>query len=938
LFKDASSSIERDREMIRMKREIKKSVRLLIPDKTNDGKFLEEIAGALLKGQRYRIVERVRFTGMEIDLIADNVDTNQRVFVECKFVQESHPLSANVIDIIIGHAVRKNIKTAYLFSTAPLGKEAKGVMDELKQENNELSPKIAFVGPENIADMFVDIYNAEPHIPEASKALSIASATLILTPQFSPFWVLEEYQNGIPQRAFLQTVSNSADLEIEEISRLFKEHKIYQGLELVYTDLSSGANHIETSEREEIVTRIPVADSLDDYRPCKPEYFIGRIDTQKKIWDFLRLVRQNRTSTRILALSGPSGFGKSSVVLKLADRFRNKKWINKLYLYPIDVRSAKGPLFVAKALKTALQTAVEDGFIPNPPMNITIESTESFLQSESVQMALDSLQNNKRVLVVFFDQFEELFTKEELLPTFEAFKKLAFEVHSAQANLVIGFSWRTGITLSDDNPAYHMWHDLKDLRKDIVLGEFTSAESSELLSQFERELSEKLLPPLRRRLLEQGQGLPWLLKKLSIHIYREIKDQNTKQEDLLSRRLNIELLFKEDLTPLTNLQIQCLKYIAKNSPVDVSDVFDHFDQIIVNQLYDRRLIVRAGQKYAVYWDIFRDYLVDETIPAIPWTYVPQSPFSATIHAFDILKEGGPLGLTDLANELDYKESTVMNIITDLQNLLLSNRDESGMYHIRSELCDADWLEVARFLVGQMREHIVTQSIYDRIGPGERLSKDGFKQVIADSYVAANLGQDTINAYLNRLLPWLRFVGLLNYSEFEDCIIRPQGIGEEVGKVEFKRRSGKNIQNSQVFIISSTPQKAVELAKDLIKYGRINRDKVLELRNRNAASDLRCLDLAQWDGEYLVPLNEFANTSLKSEETIKGVIAHRALNNEFLRIVGMILKSSPSASGLEIGTTVAKRINRNWSRSSAIRYGNAGLRWNRTLSEWKSQKS
>lgn len=916
--------------------EIKKTVRLLVPRKTNDGTFLEEVAGDLLKRQRYKIVERVRFTGMEIDLIADDKYTNQRVLVECKFTNE--PLSANVIDLIIGHATRKKIKTAYLFSTAPLGKEAKGVMDELKQENNDSSPKIAFVGPEDIADMFINIYKAEPYIPEASKASSIASATLILTPQFPPFWVLEEYQSGIPQRAFLQTVSDGADLKIEEINKLFKEHKIYQGLEIVHTNLTSGASQIETSEIEEIVTRIPVADSLDDYRPCKPEYFIGRHDTQKKIWDFLKLVLQNRTSTRILALSGPSGFGKSSVVLKLADRFRNQKWMNKLYLYPIDVRSARGPLFVAKALKTALQKAADEGFIPNPPANITIESTESFLRSESVQMALDSLQNNKRVLVVFFDQFEELFTKEELLPTFEAFKKLAFEVHSAQSNLVIGFSWRTGITLSDDNPAYHMWYDLKDLRNDIVLGEFTSAESSELLTQFERDLSKKLLPPLRRRLLEQGQGLPWLLKKLSIHIYREIKYQNAKQEDLLSRQLNIKLLFDEDLTPLAPLQTQCLKYIAKNSPVDVSDVFDHFDQIIIDQLYDRRLIVRTGQKYAVYWDIFRDYLVDETIPAIPWTYVPQSPFSATIHAFDILKEKGPLGLTDLANELDYKESTAMNIITDLQNLLLSNRNNSGMYHIRNELCDADWSKVARFLVGQMREHIVMQSIYDRIGPGERLSVDEFKQVIADSYIAANLGQDTINAYLNRLLPWLRFVGLLNYSKFEDCIIRPQGIGEEFGKVEFKRRSGKNIQNSQVFIISSTPQKAVELAKDLIKYESIKRDKVLELENRNAASDLRSLNLAQWDGEYLVPLNELANKSLTSDESIKGIIAHRASNNEFLRIVEMILKSNPSASGLEIGTTVGKRINRKWSRSSAIRYGNAGLRWNRTLSEWKSLKS
>lgn len=817
--------------MMRMSEEVKKSVRLLVPAKSNDGTFLETVAGSLLKRQRYNIVERVRFTGMEIDLIADNVDTSQRVFVECKFVQD--PLSANVIDLIIGKAVRKNIKTAYLFSTAPLGKEARGVMDELKQDQRLDAPKLAFVGPEDIAEMFVDIYDAEPDLQKESK---IASATLILTPQLPAFWVLEVHQNGIPQQAILQPVKDNMNLKTEEINKLFEDHSIYQGLELVYANLPRDERYIKMLDTEEIVTLVPVADSLDDYRPCKPEHFVGRHDVQKNIWDFFELVRQNRTNTRILALSGPSGFGKSSVVLKLAQRFRNQKWMNKLYLYPIDVRSAKGPLFVAKALKTAMQTAIDDGFIRTPSVNITIESTESFLQSESIQQALNSLQADKRVLVVFFDQFEELFTKEELLATFETFKKMAFEVHSAQANLVIGFSWRTGITLSDENPAYHMWHDLRDLRKSIVLSKFESGESSQLLTQFERELSEKLLPPLRRRLLEQGQGLPWLLKKLSIHIYREII-AGTQQEDLLSRRLNIKSLFDEDLEPLTTLEIKCLHYVAERSPVDVADVIDSFDQAIVNQLYNRRLIVRAGQKYAVYWDIFRDYLVDGTIPAIPWTYVPQASISAIIRAFDVLKENGPLDLAGLSNKLGIKESTGKNIITDLQNLLLSNRDVNGMYQIRQhELLESGLSGIAGFLVEQMKEHIVMQSIYNMIDPGKRLSMEEFRQVIADSYVAANLGRASINIYLNRLLPWFRFVGLLNYSEFEGCIMRPQGIGDEFGKIEINRRRGA--RRTEVFMISSTPQGALNLAKTLIVRGHIKRDEVLKSGNRNAACDLR----------------------------------------------------------------------------------------------------
>ena len=224
-----------------LNRDPKKAVRLLVPDDwSNDqkGEFLERIAADLLKRLRFKITERVRFTGMEIDLIADNLDTDERIFVECKFTRD--PLSANIIDLLIGKAHRKKIKVAYLFSTAPLGKEAKGVIDELEQDSSPSSIKIAFIDPGQIADMFVDIYNATPQMPE--KSGSIASAILIIAPQIYPFWVLEEHQNGIPQRAFLQPISNKKNPSFREMSEVLKTYSIHQGLELVYGGSSKNLN------------------------------------------------------------------------------------------------------------------------------------------------------------------------------------------------------------------------------------------------------------------------------------------------------------------------------------------------------------------------------------------------------------------------------------------------------------------------------------------------------------------------------------------------------------------------------------------------------------------------------------------------------------------------------------------------------------------------
>ena len=191
--------------------EISKGILVLVPSEwsQNDrGAFLESIAKRLLEKQRYRIIERVRYTGMEIDLVADHLDTQQRAFVECKFVED--PLSANVLDLLIGKAVRRRVDIAYLFSTAPLGKEARGALDEIKK-HEDLPVKVAYVGPEDIADMFASVYGV--HLPQDLSQRSITHASLVISQDIEPFWILEEQQDGVPSRVYLYSKENSVPFE-----------------------------------------------------------------------------------------------------------------------------------------------------------------------------------------------------------------------------------------------------------------------------------------------------------------------------------------------------------------------------------------------------------------------------------------------------------------------------------------------------------------------------------------------------------------------------------------------------------------------------------------------------------------------------------------------------------------------------------------------------
>lgn len=67
---------------------IKKKVVILYDeqfDNLKKGEFFEGLISDIFYSQRYHISERVNFTGMEIDLIANHKDRiNEKIYIECK--------------------------------------------------------------------------------------------------------------------------------------------------------------------------------------------------------------------------------------------------------------------------------------------------------------------------------------------------------------------------------------------------------------------------------------------------------------------------------------------------------------------------------------------------------------------------------------------------------------------------------------------------------------------------------------------------------------------------------------------------------------------------------------------------------------------------------------------------------------------------------------
>ena len=223
-----------------------------------------------------------------------------------------------------------------------------------------------------------------------------------------------------------------------------------------------------------------------------------------------------------------------------------------------------------------------------------------------------------------FDQFEELYSKPEVFAVFEAAQKLLLSAVAAQSSLVLGFAWKTDTTVQQDHPAYHMWHKLADHRMEVELRQFTSPEASKAISIFQKELGEELRSDLRSQLTENNQGYPWLLKKLCIHVYDTVRS-GISQSELVDKDLDVESLFDKDLQQLTPSENTCLKMIAESAPVDWYKILEASDQEVLGALQHKRLIIRSGDRLNLYWDIFREYVLTQTVPSIPFSYLPSSP-------------------------------------------------------------------------------------------------------------------------------------------------------------------------------------------------------------------------------------------------------------------------------------------------------------------------
>lgn len=876
---------------------------------TKRGGLLEDLMRDVFEATNHASGPPIRVTGMEIDVTATHNVTGEQVYAECKARRE--PVPAEALAKLLGNVVLRKVNQGWLISTSRLSKDAEGWKTEWEKRPPEERRQLQIYDPPRLLELLIASKRVvEPAMLQGALRTGLDNWYLLLT-DLGRYWADLAPEGGVPTNV---TVYDA------QTGNMVNDAKLIQRLRSTDTSLRgfhwavpSPGGIISTQAPDlvlETVVDVPIGDTWADYRPARPQDFVGRQDLQNYMRDFLRAVLNRSTSTRLFSIRAPSGWGKSSLIAKLRDRCGNKANRKKFYTTAVDMRAAKSPNYVSAALLRSFSSAVQSGFILPPVMPLQMGPPTTPLESESLQDCLQQLRARGKLIILVFDQFEEVLTKPELIQLFDRLRLLALSVDAQQENIVLGFAWKSDAFLPQDHPAYYLWHQLKDRRLDMEVPRFGPKDVSQALAHFQNELGHRLNPVLRSQLVQHCQGFPWLLKKLCIHVLNLVGSGLT-QPQVLERGLDVKVLFQSDLSDLSNKEMLCLKEVARLAPAEWVQIVDQFGNDTYTSLLDRRLIVRSGDRLNPYWDIFRDYLRTGDIPHVPVSFLPGTEVRTLIRAATACFASHQTGVTvdTLSTSLSISTKSAMNVVRDLQMFGLAERRGDRIFATFDSEHQKDMAgTISRAIASALNNHVFTIALRRSLSKESVATEPELLRLFDEALPYTSLRDDTKRVYALRLAKYLSAIRFLERAtDGWRLIDGPPGQLILMPKV----------RGTGVFLGDAPPEKVLELIRRLLT-SPMPRAQLDRLHLRNAAACAIVLGLATTQRGIVFLKNDVEDVQISLAEAVS--------NATSFRIVRELIQDNPALPGTEIGKRLSVALRLIWSNATYLRRGNALHRW------------
>jgi len=831
---------------------MKSEIKILLEiEKSNKvkGNCFESLIRNILTLHQYDIRGNVNFGGMEIDLVAEHKHTQETLYVECKAKEK---VSSDELSKFAFNVSHKEVDKGYFFRTQELESQAAALLSDIRSKAKYKN--LNFFEPSDIIKMLSDgkmIFE-----PNATLKSQTISKTVLAVTYVGDFliYIIHEY-NAIPTKCFVVNAKeNSRKLLDEEIQILKSRIDELSGLEFVFTLDSLTSNNLAPGEESliESISEVQESENWYDYLPASSEknHFVGRDDIRTQILQYFKDIANNRTGKRIFYLNGKSGWGKSSLVLEIKGRSTNKHYKNKFFALAIDTRSANSDNFVGLSFKKLIEKAYTDGFIRRDMFSkeVVFTSNVDLISSDSILSLFDKLKAENKFLILIFDQFEDVFRKKDF---FKTFYKFLSDVTDKKPNLIIGFSWKSDFFIQSDDPSYHIWQQAKEQAREFTVNEFGEKEIEGIIKQLEGSVGD-ITKSIRDRIKESSQGLPWLTKKLCIHIYDQL-EAGLFKENLLESNLNIVDLFKKDEEHLNAEELKAIKLIAKRayegSYFDETEVGDVIEGQTIASLLHKRLIIRSGANYNIYWDIYRDYLVTGQIPLIGESYLLRQGVNLCLEVFLLFENNQKETIETLVlkHPKGISQETLNNILIELKNIGLITKEGDSVYvHENIQITKEVFID---FITSKFQNYTPYFAIKKL--KSAQITKDDIINILK-SIFKQEFQDNTWDAYAKNLISWFMLSNLdiksklrvstrgrssseLTFNLFENKTFCPRSSLKEIVEIiplfNIDKHSINSRYNKDLFFLE-----LIDRNKELTSFGELllssdEKEKVRLLKNK-----------------------------------------------------------------------------------------------------------
>ncbi len=635
------------------------------------GHLLEQLVAEYLKASGYPDVElNVERTGTELDVVGRAGLTRAELIVSCKCQHEAvspGPLKELAMDVL--NQADRDPRAHGLFVAIPgfSGKAWDYYRSELL---DEATKRVRLCEEADLIRALCE--QADWHSPETVTALVEERGTgkvgevRLLYGEKGAHWALLVLDEGERTPSGFYILAPTGQLIVEDdllatISRGLRENS---------SDLAELAMLNEppetmapqppdraTAARAHVVT--PGKGWFDYKFPAPPDCFAGRNEEVEAFRSLVRQVRSGESAERLCIVTGLSGIGKSSLILKML------KEAHQDGARGISVSGVSGQSrgFLTASVLRLIETLDEDAQTGEAFAGVSVGGTLSL--PEGLYDVGERARECGITPVLFFDQFEAVLHDLSLA---EATLEMALAVEESQANLVLGFAWKTDFWWQDEEIAF-VREALRKRARSVPVKQFGPDETNVLLRALEARINAGLMTALEQEVREFSRGYPWLLKKVCWHINQQIAD-GAGQRELVERQLDLRNLFEADIQSLDEDEKDSLRKLASVMPADSRTLAERFPGRdigqLLNKFVDMRLLLREGDVYNVYHDIFAEFLRTDRLP-IDEVYLLRTRPRRALKAIERLAAGSDkASIEQLASDLAVAPGSLSNYLRDLR--------------------------------------------------------------------------------------------------------------------------------------------------------------------------------------------------------------------------------------------------------------------------------